>query len=376
MAIGMISTSIKFSSFVMRIFLPGYGATPDKGNTAVYTFGQFTLNFQTEDTTSHLSLVGVNGTGPARIYVEKERIGVFNWNERPYFENPTTELNYTLNSFTVWSTQSTGIPDPGDSKLADSWYKWNLTTKINSSTFWPSTGNIEREFVTMDANLIPFVWGTANFTLSPDMYHFHTNSTNETYIYYEKIMLVAGYFLRATKNITIFQDTVYKVQLNVSNLGNRMTPELVIVADLIPKEFNITYMDLMNITSTNATKGYATEGSIEGIMWQRWGSMYNFTNNVSASGDFSNDMIYYWNLTRVHPDESIEIEYYLNGTGSAFSLLDAYIIGIDPIKVSGYHASPALKIAEGIIAETREFIIVGVVALLGFGTLIRSKKVR
>ena len=144
-----------------------------------------------------------------------------------------------------------------------------------------------------------------------------------SYVYFQKIIFLYGYFLQATKKIRgLAEEGVYGITINITNRGNEITPNSTLLADLVAAGFNLTfeagglsYSEENMTINSSAGKDYQLQGVKEGILWSRFGGIYNFTGNSRASGKFENDNVYFWELTPLEPGESVQIRYYVNKWG-------------------------------------------------------------
>lgn len=345
-------------------------------NWVPMSYANLLLNFTTNDTLTPMTITHVEAVSEVDMSVSKERSSAWNWTARSYFNNPTPDLFYTLRKFTVWSTVSmrtlgepalSNLPDPGQGLMPNSTYEWNESTDgsypviIGPGETWQDTDG----YTFKNDTHVPLMWGKANFTLvyNSSMVNETRSTINRTaqYIYDQKVIFLWGYFLEAHKRVyTVDEEGVFKVVVNLTNKGNARTPNSTLLADLIPRGFNMTFdtatdtfsENNMTLNSTDLAKDYSNEGVTDGIVWSRYASK-NFTGKSPASGAFSGDWVYFWELTPISPGESIQIEYYINGTGE-FAASYLYIIGVDPVQTQRFGASRQVISGDGLSLPAEE----------------------
>lgn len=343
-------------------------------NWVAMEFARLELNLTTNDTLSSLNIKEITAVSISDVRVIKRRASAWNWSAIPYFRNPTQDLYYRLKRFTVWSTISNrnfdtgvnGLPDPGQDIMVNSSFEWNassgeLPVDLGYGAIWNADEKINYTFV--NKTHVPIIWGNAEFTIvnNASVINETRYTKNRTvggmgsYVYFQKIIFLYGYFLQATKKIRgLSEEGVYEITINITNRGNGITPNSTLLADLVPAGFNLTfeagglsYSEENMTINSSAGKDYQLQGVKEGILWSRFGGIYNFTGKSKASGEFENDTVYFWELTPLEPGESVQIRYYVNGSGE-FRSSFLYIIGVDPVQTQRFGAVRRLVTVDGL----------------------------
>lgn len=350
-------------------------------NWRLVSFGVFNVDFESNTTLWPVNITHIEAVTDADMAVAKNRKSAWNWTSTPSFSNPTSEFHLQLNRFTTWATKSQvtydestpelSFPDPGATQMPDTYYQWNETTcpsgqpsalycddlpkVIAPGESWNANNSIKHEFY--NDTVVPLIWGTANFTIVNNASNIERrwrtqNRTGEgKYVYYQKIMLLYGYFLQATKKVRAVQDQpgLYYIEINLENIGVSKTPNSTLLADLIPKGFNLTfdYDPYWAATEGNMTLNTSDSGkSANEILWSRYGGNLNFTGKSPASGSFTGAWTYFWEFKQIVPGEMMNITYYVNGTGE-YSANEMYIVGVDPVQTNRLAASRLISSIDG-----------------------------
>ena len=128
----------------------------------------------------------------------------------------------------------------------------------------------------------------------------------------------------------------------------------------------------MTIDSTDENKTY-DNGK---LLWSRYGDQYNFTGKSLARGEFEGAWTYYWELTSIAPNETITINYHINGTGD-YKSIDIFIIGVDPMKTQRIASSKKIISADGIKlpVKSKERLPIGITFTIFILSIYTLKKI-
>lgn len=347
-----------------------------KKNYLPVIFGRLELNLTANDTVWDVEIAKVDAKPKGRISVAKRRADAFDWTIHPRFRNTaiTPKIYVQLNKMSVWAIPS--LNDGGDLDLGNktkwmpnSYFQWN---ESSDGDYFPAILALGEEWVNdssqndglgightfFNDTVVPIVWGKANFTLVDNdttvSRIYQTINKSEQYVYYQKVMLLQGYFLEAEKSVEDLNGQgMYRIIIELTNRGNSRTPNSTLLADLIPANMNITddtgtiTDDGIEINSTDGTKDYTKQGDQNGILWSRYSGSQNFTGKSSATGDFSGFTTYYWEMKLLEPQEKITIVYYINGTEDYYPG-DMYVVGVDPVQANRIGASRRIFSSDGL----------------------------
>ncbi|MEM4155927.1 MAG: hypothetical protein QXQ38_04275, partial [Archaeoglobaceae archaeon] len=313
--------------------------------------------------------------------------------------NKAQGLTYILTNVTMWATQTGSFSnyvngnfkcdsgsqqsgdviceyyDDSDSILAE------LTSASPSYTV-PGSG----DWMNFSYNQVPIIWANATFKLIKDSsagWDFSgsktLNDTNATYgsnfIVVEKIYIIGTYLVKVTKHVlynsTASTDTnVFDIYLVVENIGGEESP-YVYVYDLIPDNFEKyqwngwtddsggDWVKLSGMLAGDAGNGIQNpmNGYSLGYYWR----LMPLQPYSKGDGDYTN-------TTAINNKQMVVIFYQLAGSGD-FKVLDAFIVGIDPMYSLNEQTSPKITLVSGAKATSYENTL-ATIAFAGVGALI------
>jgi hypothetical protein len=335
-------------------------------------YGFATIEFSFDGSVSGTQIVDVFATGDASISVNKS--GPFQnasgnwvvWRGNATVQNTATGLTYILTNVTMWATATESFSNI---------IYGPVETVPNQQL---AGGN---EFTTSDIQFeysnVPVIWANATFKLIRDASSGWmdssrtTNNTNATYgsdfIVIEKIYVIGTYLVKVTKHVVPNStvDNVFDVYLVVENLGGQDSPN-VYVYDMIPTNFSEynwdgSWQDLDDGNWINKTSMFAGNGSVTnpmsgydtGYYWR----LSPLTAGADGDGVIADD-------TEIQNGQTVVIFYQIQGSGE-FSVLDAFIVGLDPMLSMSEQTSPQIKIVSGSAAASYESMMALATALLG-----------
>jgi hypothetical protein len=361
--------------------------------------GNLSATFKFNGSMSGLELINVSAVAPyARVSVSKDRFNETHWNATFNITNDApAPVDYNLTKVSIWATQYQQYSDPGNTAT---WvantnvtaYRFGVLpgTQYANATWFPrinlsAGGYNDSHSILFNYSLVPIVWSSTNFIVLDDgtqIFRLNQSQTLENgYLFIEEIyVLLGGYLVKATKTITPFTTATannsYIINVTIENVGREKTPEWVSMFDLIPADFhpliwtndnwattkNMT--DENEITSTdfdgnwdtlaasNTVLGYADTGAISGGEYDGyWGYHIDF-NGLNATSD-GNGRFSGAGLA----DTEVGIRYKIAGNRSISRIENAYIVGVDPIRLEG--ANPSRSVASRLAATstTMEYVV-------------------
>jgi hypothetical protein len=377
--------------------------------------GNLSASFKFNGSMSNMTLSDVTGIVPdARVGVSKDRINESHWNATFNITNDANaSIDYNVTYISVWATKYQEYSDPGDTStwIDDSnviGTGFSLLTGTTANASWYPNLNLSQtetnsEYsIVFNYTLIPIVWATADFQILDDGYQiFELNQTRTLdggYLFIEEIyVLLGGYLVKVTKVINPYDlsptiNNSYLVNVTLENIGNEKTPEWVSMFDLIPDGFwpldgtnalsttrNMTDENEIRVTnfagnwanlatSINTVLGYADTGAISsGTYANYWGYHIDFNGlNASSNGNgrFDGDQ----------STKEIGVSYKIAGNTTISRIENAYLVGVDPIRLEG--ANPSRSIISRLTASsnTAEYAVLFVslivsmfILLMGLG---------
>jgi len=351
-------------------------------------------------------VVDVFAIGNASINVTKDgpyyESGYTWWRGNVTITNKASGLSYVVTNVTMWATNQSSFGN----------YVYG-TFKCNDSTSEIITGNVICEYNSSNSNLprelnstnpsvtlpgssdwmkfsydkVPIIWANATFKLIQNSTGgWGTNNTtsndyNATYgsnfIVIEKIYVIGTYLVKVTKHVKFNQtestgsNNVFDVYLVVENIGGNESP-YVYVYDLIPENFSKFNWDynwssegdgdwvkLPSMLAGNGSVSSPLSGYIEGLYWR----LNPIKPGAVGDGNYTNE-------TAINNNQTVVIFYQLNGTGD-FRVLDAFIVGIDPMYSLNEQTSPKITLVSGVKATNYESTLAAAVfAAIGTAALI------
>jgi len=330
-------------------------------------------------------VVDVFAIGNASINVTK-----YGPNETSYWfgnasiTNTASGLTYILTNVTMWATAT------GDfSNVISGPQEWTPGATLTPGGSWNTSESEDTKGISFQYTQVPIIWANATFKLiqSPTSGWGTNNTTMHDYnanygsnfIVIEKIYIIGTYLVKVTKHVK-FNETasaannnVFDIYLVVENIGGNYSP-YVYVYDLIPQnfsEFNWDYnwSSLGDGDWVNKSSMFAGNGSQDFSGSPLYGTYYKglywrlMPLNHSANGDGN-----YEDWDEIENNQTVVIFYQLNGTGD-FSVLDAFIVGIDPMYSLNEQTSPKITLVSGAKATNYETAL-ATLAFTGFGILL------
>ena len=417
-----------------NLSMPGVNWSDEDDWAMWMQIGNISADFKMNGSVSGLRLIAVESVPTdVRIAVTKERINEsWYWNSSIEFRNDAVaDVVYNLTQMTVWATQLREFSDPGDQS------RWvqetNLTVEqvgpisvltTANATWMPNLPwfssvnrtNVDFDFrnysILFNYSYVPIVWVDASFiVLDTETQYFKLNESRSKegeYLFIEEIyVLLGGYLMKVTKELTPLEAVTpgvanrYMVNITLENVGTEQTPDLVTMFDMVPRDFNPRVFNTPGtaIGTRNMTAGSPNQVLRVTNRQGTWNSLYNSDYVLGAqdtgeigSGTFEG----YWgynidfaaiNATsdgdgRYTPslaDKEIGIAYIIQGNHSLVRIENAYIVGVDPIRLEG--ASPSQSVASRLrmTTNTMEYVVVLAsllvsIALLSLGFVYSRKR--
>jgi hypothetical protein len=351
--------------------------TVNRTNYILEPFGFATIGFSFDGNVSGTDIVDVFAVGDASIAVSKNGPSQnasgewVVWKGNATITNKASGLTYILTNVDVWATS-------GD-----------FSTNIYGVSFTPSQilspgGSYTTSDMQFEYDGVPVIWANATFKLIKDQTNGWweasntRNATNATYgsdfIVVEKIYVIGTYLLKVTKHVipnATAGDNVFDVYLVVENIGGEKSP-YVYIYDMIPDNFteynwDASWIDKDDGNWVNKTAMFAGNGSTDnpmsGYRKGYWWRLYPMTAGADGDGSYSD-------ATEINNNQSVVVFYQMNGSGE-FKVLDAFIVGLDPMFSMNEQTSPQIKIVTGSSATNYEGVmatasaIIGAIAIMG-----------
>ncbi|MEM2086071.1 MAG: hypothetical protein QXF06_01540 [Archaeoglobaceae archaeon] len=350
-------------------------------------FGFAVFSFEVEGNISGTQIVDVFAIGDASINVTKYGPNATNyWFGNASVTNTASGLTYVLTNVTMWATPQTDFTTTPTPIITPISWEPNANLEPNGGSWNTSQGSPQG--ISFQYNQVPIIWANATFKLIKDSsagWDFSgsktLNDTNATYgsnfIVVEKIYIIGTYLVKVTKHVlynsTASTDTnVFDIYLVVENIGGEESP-YVYLYDLIPDNFG-KYNGDNDWTSQNdgdwvkLTEMYAGFGSQlfnplfmdtykEGYYWRLMPIAYG----ANGDGEYNDN-------TEINNKQTVVIFYQLAGSGD-FKVLDAFIVGIDPMYSLNEQTSPKITLVSGAKATSYENTL-ATIAFAGVGALI------
>ncbi len=323
-------------------------------------FGEAVISFDSiSGNISGTKIVDVFAIGNASIAVNKSGPDSnYNWTANATITNTVSgSLSYNLTSITVYATTtgsfSNYVTDPEwtcdeQTKSGNVICKFTPNVELNSTNPSYKTGDIVFTY-----DQVPVIWANATFKLVNgengwDVGQAKIEDGGNTYVI-EKIYVIGSYLIKVTKHVQANAsagDNVFDVKLVVENLGGQESP-YVYVYDMIPTNFNeYNWNDDWQDARTDGNwidKGEMYAGNGTGTPMNGYSKAYYWRLNPlagGANGDGQDD------TTEINSNQSVVIFYQINGSGD-YRLLDAFIVGIDPMLSMNEQTSPKITVVSG-----------------------------
>jgi hypothetical protein len=372
---------------------------------ALFGFAVFEFNLDYGNISGSY-VVDVFAIGNASINITKEGpyyndSGNTWWRGNVTITNKASGLSYVVTNVTMWATNQSSFSDyvSGTFKCNDSdpsestgyviceYNSSNSNLPVLSSTGSSVTLPDSSNWMNFSYNQVPIIWANAIFKLIQNSTGgWETNNTtsndyNATYgsnfIVIEKIYVIGTYLVKVTKHVKFNQtestgsNNVFDVYLVVENIGGDVSP-YVYVYDLIPENFSKFKWDynwssegdgdwvkLPSMLAGNGNVSSPLSGYREGLYWR----LNPIKPGAVGDGNYTNE-------TAINNNQTVVIFYQLNGTGD-FRVLDAFIVGIDPMYSLNEQTSPKITLVSGAKATNYESTLAAAVfAAIGTAALI------
>jgi hypothetical protein len=331
-------------------------------------------------------VVDVFAMGNASINVTKYGPDESNkWYGNASITNTASGLTYVLTNVTMWATDRDNL----NNEISESRQSWEPCFTLNPGGSW-NTSQSSPQGINFSYAGVPIIWANATFKLIKDSERgWGTNNTtsndyNVTYgsnfIVIEKIYIIGTYLVKVTKHVlhnsSASASNVFDIYLVVENIGGNVSP-YVYVYDLIPENFNeFNWNDRWNdtgqdgnwVNNSSMLAGNNSEDFSSSLLFGIYKEGYWWRLmplNGGANGDGS-----YEDWREIAENKTVVIFYQLNGTGD-FRVLDAFIVGIDPMYSLNEQTSPKITLVSGAKATNYESTLAAAVfAAIGTAALI------
>ncbi|MFP4117340.1 MAG: hypothetical protein ACLFTR_00290 [Candidatus Woesearchaeota archaeon] len=383
--------------------------------------GNITADFKMNGSVSGLRLQDVVSVPTdVRTGVSKERVNEsWYWNSTINLSHDAAApVDYNLTEVTLWSTQQGEFSDPGnestwvqDTNLTATDYGRFETLRTANSTWelnlpWEYDTNIANYSILFNYSYVPVVWVDPSYKIldTPEQYFKLNESISEpdAYLFIEEIyVLLGGYLIRATKEVNPLMESdtanMYGINITLENIGTEQTPDLVTMFDMVPDgfeplNFNTDAIQPRNMTDDGSVVRVSdTQGSYQRLYDSDYVIGASDTGEIS-SGPYDGYWGYNIDFSAInatspgsgrydpdYADKEVGIAYKIQGNHSLSRIENAYIVGVDPIRLEG--ASPSQSVASrlGIDSETMEYLVVIAsllvsITLLSLGVMLAKKK--
>lgn len=337
-------------AFVSR--LVGFGE-------AYFQFGPVNGNI------SGTKIIDVFAIGDADISVNKSGPDSNNWwKGNVTIKNTASGLTYVVKSVNVWATnQSYDIIAGPNTYTPNQELQPNQEYKSNDLTF--------------KYDEVPIIWGNVTFRLVEDANYGwgvgqdKITDGGNTYVI-ERIYVIGSYLVKVTKHVESAGNDVYNITLVVENLGGEKSP-FVYVYDMIPENFSEYNWDGNWADSSgewvNKPEMFAGNGSVDdpmsGYKKGYWWRLNPLEGGANGDGVAQSD--------EINNNKSVVIFYQIKGSGD-YKLLDAFIVGIDPILSMNEQTSPKITLVSGAKATSYESVMALATALVGLTAVVGYRR--
>ncbi len=367
----------------------------ERASYALEPFGFATFKFDLAGNVSGTKIVDVFAIGNASINVTKDgpkqnATGEWAlWRGNATITNKASGLVYVVTNYTVWASNFThpGVP------LTDE-YSGNQAIIRNPSNWqWPRItpgGFNKTPDLSFNYSGVPVIWANFTFKLikstsqgwwaNNTTMHDYNAEYGSDYIVIERIYVIGTYLVKVTKHVLLSKtyddgNATYDIYLVVENIGGEKSP-YVYVYDMIPEGFyEYNWDDSWNVTTNDGN-------------WVNQSDM--FDGNGTISNPISGYRVgYWWRLKPLEPgadgdgnyeewdeisnNQTVVIFYQINGTGD-YKLLDAFIVGIDPMYSMNEQTSPVIRIVGGSVATSHETLMAVFSAAMAFVAIVTFRR--
>jgi len=373
---GSLSSSPTQTTINETFKVKGNYSTDEAFVSRLVGFGEAVLSFgQINGNISGTKIIDVFAIGNASIGVNKS--GPFGpsenqWKGNVTIKNTASGLTYVVKSVNVWATDRTNYQEIDNSRLEE-----NPNKQIAAGESYTSGDT------TFTSTTVPIIWGNVTFRLVEDANYGwgvgqdKITDGGNTYII-ERIYVIGSYLVKVTKHVESAGNDIYNITLVVENLGGQESP-YVYVYDLIPKNFSLTngdndWKDPQDRDGDWVNKSSMLAGGPETITniqlsgydtgyWWRIRPI-----NASADGDGAYD-----DYTEIENNQTVVIFYQIQGSED-YKLLDAFIVGIDPILSMNEQTSPKITLVSGAKATSYESVMALATALVGLTAVVGYRR--
>ncbi|MEM4279191.1 MAG: hypothetical protein QXP28_01965 [Archaeoglobaceae archaeon] len=354
-------------------------------NAAPYYFEPFgfaVFSFEVEGNISGTQIVDVFAIGNASVEVTKDgpyqdSNGDSWWRGNATITNKAQGLTYVLTKVTMWATETGSFNQfvSGQFKCRDSGSQQsgyviceyydandNILAELTPGSSYTVPGS--NDWMNFSYSQVPIIWANATFKLvkGANGWDFSgsktLNDTNATYgsnfIVIEKIYIIGTYLVKVTKHVmfnkTDNEKNVFDIYLVVENIGGNESP-YVYVYDLIPQNFeeynwNDSWTDpgqdgnWVNKSSMFAGNGSETLSNFLGTYTKgHYWRLMPIAPGANGDGNYED-----WQ--EISDNKTVVIFYQIDGTGD-FKVLDAFIVGIDPMYSLNEQTAPKITLVSG-----------------------------
>ncbi len=348
----------------------GNYSTDEAFATRLVLFGDAYFDFTlSSGNISGTKILDVFATGDMSIAVNKSGPHSGNkWIGNATINNTASGLVYVLTNVTVWAT------DRDYKTIVNAINTTSPGYTLNPKESWKS-GDLSFTY-----SSVPIIWANATFKLvkgDGGWQSYDSVLNNSGFIVIEKIYVIGSYLVKVTKYVRANAsagENVFDVKLVVENLGGNESP-YVYVYDMLPEKFNeFNWDDRWNDTGDGnwvnkpemfAGNGTETGLSISGYSKGFWWRLKPLKPGADGDGIASEDELDNY--------RAVEIFYQMNGTGD-FKVLDAFIVGIDPMLSMNEQTSPRITIVSGSASTSYESIMILATALAGLVAVVTYRK--
>lgn len=331
-------------------------------------FGFAVFEFNADGNVSGSYVVDVFAVGNASLNVTKDGPDANNvWRGNVTITNTASGLTYVLTNVTMWATETGSFTNT----ISGSYQEWKPNVQLGYGESW-NTSSGSPPGINFTYSQVPIIWANATFKLINDQttgWYFKGNRTlNDTntsygsnFIVIEKIYIIGTYLVKVTKHVKFNESAsdsssnVFDVYLVVENIGGNESP-YVYVYDLIPENFNEynwngnwndigqdgNWVNKSSMLAGNGSVSSPMSGYSKGYYWR----LKPLSLGANGNGDYED-----W--TEIENNKTVVIFYQLNGTGD-FKVLDAFVVGIDPMYSLNEQTSPKITLVSGAKATNYE----------------------
>lgn len=289
-------------------------------------------------------------TADVEISLDKQTLKVntsgMDWGFVPRVRNTNPEgVDYVLNAITLWITDNLNL----NTTMETANYQVPYIT-LNSSMPW--TGDMF-SVLNFGGSGVPVGWLKISFYIDDDsqILRRYYSSGGSRYLLYVDTIVVNGYYVEVHKTVTRNSTDSLDINLHILNTGTVSTPDNVIVFDIVPASFDMTYLSV----PYGGTTAVATP--VNGYAY--WWNLGMLTENDHAPGG---------------TDERF-IKYTVTGDVSRYGSYDAFLIGIDPTNTFNLQSSRDIESSSTINAMSIETIaLLALILLLLISLIIYRRK--